>query len=278
VSIEVGLAMLHTRQTSSRFRVRDRAVPYGHGAGRWRSQNTAQAQCRSQWLPSEHVPGSPHANGTARNHVAGERGVEEHARMEPPAETLHFDQVELRRWRVSDTDTLSRVVTESRASLLPWMPWAAGHDREAAAQFLTRCDEDWHTNTGYNYAITSGGAVIGSCGLMRRIGPGGLEIGYWLHPEWTGRGLATMSTAALLREGLEMTGIDRIEIHHDAANRASEAVPRRLGFTEVERLPTPNGPVTPGEVGVTVIWRVQSRTSGRSQLLARSRGHGSRSA
>jgi RimJ/RimL family protein N-acetyltransferase len=39
--------------------------------------------------------------------------------------------------------------------------------------------------------------VIGSSGLMRRIGPGGLDIGYWLHPAWTGKGLATTAVAAL---------------------------------------------------------------------------------
>jgi RimJ/RimL family protein N-acetyltransferase len=178
--------------------------------------------------------------------------------MEQPAETLTFDQVELRRWRVSDVETLYRVATESLAHLLPWMPWAASYDRNTIAEYLARSEGEWESDQAYNYAITSDGSVIGSCGLMRRIGPGGLEIGYWLHPEWTGRGLATMSAAALLRQGFELAEIDRIEIHHDAANQASGAVPRRLGFTEIERLQAPDGPVTPGEVGIDVIWRIQS--------------------
>jgi hypothetical protein len=80
-------------------------------------------------------------------------------------------------------------------------------------------------------------------------------MGYWLHPEWTGRGLATMSAAALLHQRFALAGIDRIEIHHDAANLASGAIPRRLGFIEVERRQAPDGPATPGEVGVEVIWR-----------------------
>jgi ribosomal-protein-serine acetyltransferase len=178
--------------------------------------------------------------------------------MEQPAETLSFDEIELRRWHLNDIGALHRVVTESLAHLLPWVLWAAGHDREATRTFLARSEEYWESDKGYNYAITSAGAVIGSCDLMRRIGPGGLEIGYWLHPEWTGRGLATMSAAALLHQGFELAGIDRIEIHHDARNLASGAVPRRLGFTEVERRQAPDGPVTPGEVGVEVIWRIQS--------------------
>jgi RimJ/RimL family protein N-acetyltransferase len=183
--------------------------------------------------------------------------------MEQPAETLSFDRVELRRWRVSDTGTLDRAVTESLAHLLPWMPWAADHDRKHIAEFLTRCEEEWDSGKAYSYAITSGGAVIGSCGLMRRIGSGGLEIGYWLHHEWTGQGLATMAAAALLRQGFELAEIDRIEIHHDAANHASGAVPRRLGFTEVERLQAPDGPATPGEVGINVVWRIRSQAARR---------------
>ena len=158
--------------------------------------------------------------------------------MEQPAETLNFDAVELRRWRVSDVEVLNRVTTESLAHLLPWMPWAASHDRNATAEYVTRSEGEWESDQAYNYAITSGGAVIGSCGLMRRIGPGGLEIGYWLHPEWTGRGLATMSAAALLRQGFELAEIDRIEIHHDAANQASGAVP---GIWQLHRGRAPAG-------------------------------------
>jgi ribosomal-protein-serine acetyltransferase len=181
------------------------------------------------------------------------------AGMDKPAETLAFEEVELRRWRVDEVETLDRVTAESLAHLLPWMPWAAEHDREASAGFLARGAAQWEAGEAYNYAITADGAVIGSCSLMRRIGPGGLEIGYWLHPGWTGRGLATMAAAALVRQGFALAGTDHLEIHHDAANRASGAVPRRLGFTEAERRPAAAGaPSTPGEIGIDVIWRLRA--------------------
>ncbi|MFF1482503.1 GNAT family N-acetyltransferase [Streptomyces sp. NPDC058301] len=91
---------------------------------------------------------------------------------------------------------------------------------------------------------------------MRRIGPGGLEIGYWIHPAWTGQGLATMAAAALLREAFRLPGVELVEIHQDEANKASGAVPRRLGFTEIGRQPRSEEPTAPGEVGVEVIWRL----------------------
>nr|WP_260328613.1 GNAT family protein [Streptomyces sp. Ag109_O5-1] len=79
-----------------------------------------------------------------------------------------------------------------------------------------------------------------------------------------------MAAAALVRQGFHLAGTDRIEIHHDAANPASGAVARRLGFIEVERVEAPEGPVAPGEAGVDVIWRMtadqwKARTSEHAQ-------------
>ncbi|MFI9257025.1 GNAT family N-acetyltransferase [Streptomyces sioyaensis] len=176
--------------------------------------------------------------------------------MEKPAESLSYDQVGLHRWRMSDLDALERAIYESLDHLVPWMPWAADPGRQQTADFLTRQQKEWETKEAFDYAITSGSVLIGACGLMRRIGAGGLDIGYWLHPRWTGRGLATMATAALVGQGFQLVGIDRIEIHHDAANPASGAVARRLGFAEVERRQAPEGPAAPGGVGIEVIWRM----------------------
>ncbi|MFG1665053.1 GNAT family N-acetyltransferase [Streptomyces sp. Y7] len=133
-----------------------------------------------------------------------------------------------------------------------------GHPRpEAGGGFLAHSAEAWASGQEYNYAITSGGIVVGSCGLHRRIGPGGLDIGYWLHHAWTGKGLATMAAAALAQAGRELPGIDRIEIHHDEANSASGAIARRLGFRKFDRVRVPDGPEAPGETGIHVIRRLQ---------------------
>jgi RimJ/RimL family protein N-acetyltransferase len=176
--------------------------------------------------------------------------------MEEPAAILTSDQVVLRRWRMSDLDALERAIDESLDHLVPWMPWAADTGRQQTSDFLARTQEEWESRQAFGYAITSDSAVIGSCGLMRRIGAGGLEIGYWLHPRWTGRGLATMAAAALVRQGFQLAGVDHIEVHHDAANPASGAVARRLGFAEAERVPAAEGPAAPSDVGIDVIWRM----------------------
>lgn len=176
--------------------------------------------------------------------------------MGEPAEVLSHGQVELRRWHTSDLDALHEAISGSLHHLIPWMPWAASYDRLMGPAFLARNEDEWVSGKAFGYAITTNETVIGSCGLHRRIGAGGLDVGYWLHPRWTGRGLATMAVTALVGQGFRLTGTDRMEIHHDAANPAGGAVARRLGFTEAGRGPTPEGPTAPGEVGIDVVWRI----------------------
>ncbi|MGW0119771.1 GNAT family N-acetyltransferase [Streptomyces sp. NPDC003327] len=179
--------------------------------------------------------------------------------MDLPPETLRSGPVELRRWRTSDSEVLHRLISEAREHLLPWMPFAATHDRTQGERYLARCQGEWATGDTYAYAIVLDGVPVGSCSLMRGDEPGGLDIGYWLHPSGTGRGLATAAAAALVELGRGMPGVERIEIHHDEANTASGAVPRRLGFTEVGRAPFTGGPTAPGESGIDVTWRLETR-------------------
>jgi ribosomal-protein-serine acetyltransferase len=171
-----------------------------------------------------------------------------------PDETIDLGPATLRRYREDDLDDLVRAVTESEDHLGPWLPWVAAHSRASEAEFLAQAIRDWESGTAWNYAIRAGEAFAGGIGLMARIGPGGLEIGYWVHRDFTRRGLATAASAALVEQAFRLPGVDRVEIVHDELNVASGGVPRKLGFTEVGRraleLPPPEG------TGVGVIWRL----------------------
>ena len=171
-----------------------------------------------------------------------------------PDEVIELGAATLRRYREDDLDDLVRAVTESEDHLRGWLPWVAGHSVESEAQFLAQSARDWESGTAYNYVIRTGGAFAGGIGLMARIGPGGLEIGYWVHQAYTRRGLATAASAALVEQAFRLPGVDRVEIVHDELNVASGGVPRKLGFTEVGRRPIEPRPAE--GTGVGVVWRL----------------------
>ena len=171
-----------------------------------------------------------------------------------PDELIEHGPVTLRRYRADDVEAVFAAVTESLDHLRPWMPWAAGYTRESAAEYLDGSIRSWEDGTEYNYAILTGGRLAGSVGLMARIGPGGLEIGYWVHRAYTGRGLATAGAAALVEQAFRLPGVDRVEIIHDELNVASGKIPRKLGFTEIERRPL--DPPAEGGTGFGVVWRL----------------------
>jgi ribosomal-protein-serine acetyltransferase len=183
--------------------------------------------------------------------------------MTSPPESLSHGQVTLRRWRREDEAVLLAAVLESQEELRRWMPWAESYDNDNAAEFLGDCEAQWASSSGFAYAIVVEGQIVGGAGLHRRIGDDGLEIGYWVHSGWTGRGIATAAAAALTGAGLALSGIDRVEIYHDAANVASGRIPAKLGYTRLgERPPRDLWPAAPAEVGTDVVWQFTREPSG----------------
>jgi RimJ/RimL family protein N-acetyltransferase len=174
-------------------------------------------------------------------------------------ETLRHDRVVLTRWREDELDDLTRLVDESLERLKPWMPWAHTHSPEGINGYFAQSEAEWASGAAYNYAIREGAAdapVLGSCSMMARIGPGGWEIGYWIHQDGSGRGLVTMAAAAMARQAFALPGTTHVEIHHDARNLASGAVPAWLGFTVVERRQEPDREL--------VNWRIDRQTAERA--------------
>jgi ribosomal-protein-serine acetyltransferase len=166
----------------------------------------------------------------------------------------------VRRWRVADALELQQIVAESTEHLRPWMGWMASEpltvdEREA---MLRDREREWSEGGDVMLAIRLEERAVGSCGLHRRVAPDGLEIGYWIHPSFTGRGLAT-SAARLLTDGaFTVEGITHVEIHHDKANVASAGVPRRLGYQLIAEARDEIS--APAESGIEQIWSVDRHT------------------
>ncbi|GAA4415068.1 GNAT family N-acetyltransferase [Actinokineospora soli] len=158
-----------------------------------------------------------------------------------------------------DPEVVAALVADARPFLAPWLPWAVEeYTVDSAAAFLLEAAAGWAAGTSFCYLIAPGGEPIGACALERRIGPTGLEIGYWLHPAHTGRGHVSRAVATLLRLAGDLDDVDHVEIRHDAANHASRAVPERLGFTLVDAEER-RAPAAPAETGVGMVWRIAVR-------------------
>lgn len=145
----------------------------------------------------------------------------------------------LRRHAPDDVAALSRAIAESREHLLPWMAWAA-HEPQSDVQRAQRISDwraSWDAATNFSMAMVDPAdetRIIGGTGLHPRGGPRTIEIGYWVHADWVGRGVATEASQLLTTAALDLDAFDAVEICHDRANRASGAVPRKLGYRLVE--------------------------------------------
>jgi len=152
-----------------------------------------------------------------------------------PATRIETQRLVVRCYAPSDAQMLANSVAESREHLKPWMPWAHAESEpfEAIVERVKRFRDMFDLQQDYVYGIFNKEEthLLGGTGLHTRLGPEQLEIGYWIHKDFTNQGLVTESTAALIKVAFEIIHIHRLEIHCDPRNLASASIPRKLGFT-----------------------------------------------
>ncbi|WP_170305000.1 GNAT family N-acetyltransferase [Kitasatospora viridis] len=174
-----------------------------------------------------------------------------------PPELLDLpDGFLLRRRTLADADPVNAAIVRNIDHLRPWMVWADTAPTLAHTQEMTRVGwQLWEEGSDYMYVLGRADrpdSVLGMFGLHRRIGPGALEIGYWVDLGHTGRSLATNGAAALTVAALALPDVERVEIHCDEANAASAAVPRKLGYRLDRVAERPAS--APAETGRKLIW------------------------
>jgi RimJ/RimL family protein N-acetyltransferase len=155
----------------------------------------------------------------------------------PPAPyRIETERLVVRCYEPRDAPLIKESVDSSLEHLRPWMPWALDEPQtlEEKTELARNFRANFDTGENFTYGIFSSdeGEVLGGTGLHPRIGPGGLEIGYWIRASAVRQGICTESTAALTRVGFEICAADRIEIRIEPGNDASFGIPRKLGFAE----------------------------------------------
>ncbi|MCA9525335.1 MAG: GNAT family N-acetyltransferase [Myxococcales bacterium] len=156
-----------------------------------------------------------------------------------PAARIETERLIIRPWEPADAWDLWALREANREHVGRWLAWG----RETAD-----VDEVLSDIRGYQvrfaerrdlvYGVFLGDhQPIGGIGLHKRVGPEGLEIGYWIDHAHEGRGFVTEASAALCTLVFEVRRLKLVEIHCEPDNVRSAAVPLRLGFTRTGTLP-----------------------------------------
>ncbi len=173
-----------------------------------------------------------------------------------PPEHIDGGDFVLRRIGEADAQLVADTVAANLGRLAAWMVWAvpaAGTVEEQRSR-IPKAVANWNEGASFQYLAvhTDTGAHLGVFGLERRIGPGALELGYWLAEDATGYGYATAAAHLLTEAALGLPDVERVEIHCDTANLRSVLVPQRLGY-RLDRIEDEDI-TTPGGSGHSMIW------------------------
>lgn len=141
-------------------------------------------------------------------------------------------RIALRDFRKSDLEAVHAYSSrEDVARYMIWGPNTLAQTRGAILGFLE--DQRMRPRTIYDLAIVlrPKGPLIGGAGLRiidadNRTG----EVGYTLHPDYWGNGIAVEAAWALLDAGFNELGLRRIVAVCDQRNKASARVMEKLGM------------------------------------------------
>jgi RimJ/RimL family protein N-acetyltransferase len=148
---------------------------------------------------------------------------------------IKTERLNLRPLEFKDVYEMKAAIDESKEHLLKWMAWAK-HEPEDIDKKLERIRNrraEFDSDEAYQYGMFLQGSdkLLGVISLMKRIGEGAMEIGYWLRGDSINKGYMLEAASALVKIAFGLQDVERLEIHCDIENTKSAAIPQKLGFT-----------------------------------------------
>lgn len=148
------------------------------------------------------------------------------------------------KWQVDEHITLESLsdahasamfetIDRNRAYFKQWLPWVDGTQTVLdTRQFIAFTEKQFAVSGVINMAILYNGQFAGTVGTHEISRENrSTSIGYWLSPDFTGKGIMTKSVQHLCTYLFDKVHLHRIEIRAALGNAASRAIPERLGFT-----------------------------------------------
>ncbi len=133
---------------------------------------------------------------------------------------------------LDDAESYFKLVADNFSRLSEWLhvpesPTTADQRRKSMMTEL----ESVRAGGRHWWLIESGGVLAGTIDLHQIQSDGRWSlVGFWLAEGFTGRGIMTHSLRSVIDWGFSELGLIRIEIQSSIENRASCAVPERLGI------------------------------------------------
>lgn len=142
------------------------------------------------------------------------------------------DGAELRPLEPWQAEEFLAHMDRARATVDPWIPWASiSHDLDSARATLQRYADRQARDEARLHGIWLDGTLVGGTMFVAfSADSGNCEVGCWLEPAGTGRGLITRAVGHLLDYAFVTRGLHRAEWHCEPGNKASSNVARRLGM------------------------------------------------
>lgn len=176
-----------------------------------------------------------------------------------PPRHIDTSRLVLRAWEPSHTPALKVLIDRNIEHLAPWIPWAWEFPKPLDEMFadVARFQREFDAGVAWIYGMftNTDDRLIGGIGLHPRIGPGGVEIGYWLDEPATGHGYVTEATSALADLAFAHESVTHVEIRCDPRNLPSAAIPKRLGLELAYILKPQSGRDPTSSLQQSMVWR-----------------------
>ena len=132
-----------------------------------------------------------------------------------------------------DAGIIFDAIDKNRDDLRAWLPFVDGlKSVDDEQSFLSSSLQVPYEERDIVYMIEKGKSICGLIGFhFSDRANHRTEIGYWLLPEYRGKGLVTRAVHHLCLLAFFEKGFNRIQIRCAVGNTASNAIPLRLGFT-----------------------------------------------
>jgi ribosomal-protein-alanine N-acetyltransferase len=164
----------------------------------------------------------------------------EHPRVLPPTPVVQTARLTLRPLRVEDTSTIQRrfprwEIVRDLAAVVPWP-----YPEDGATTFMTMTLEAMAAGERCVWAITLNERTDDLIGIIELRADGDASRdhrGFWIDPEFQGRGLMTEATERVTEFAFLDLGWPRLWLTNAEGNAGSHRIKQKQGAVLVDRVP-----------------------------------------